>query len=845
MASTTTAAPTNGSGNKPPIVERRPSFLRLSSSTYEAQNALPRLPIPTLEETCDKFPKMVEALQSKEEQAATLELMEEFKKTDGPKLQQMLIDYDKEGQETERFGSYVEEFWDDSWLAPDSSVVLNLNPFFILEKGPDRKIAHDQIQRAACLTFASLKMACMLKRETLPPDTFKGRPLCMDQFKVLFGTARIPAGKGVNDYVDHYPDSNHVCVLIKNHIYYFQALWPTDGSVAVDQHDIKDILEAIQKHAEYLNAPPNKKTKGHGHGSANGNKHLEGTKIPVNSCDEALGVLTSLPRAEWAAARKMILEGDNEGNKQALHVVDSALFVLVLDDHVPQNINAAAANMLHGSHQMVLDPKTNTFAQAGSCCNRWYDKLQLIVMANGKAGVNFEHSAIDGHTALRYVSDIFAENVVQFAQSITALIYGKGWIPDNMHAPINRASTTMGVDSQNRVPQPGGDKGSNNNQDNEILDVFPKKLEFNLPPKVKDLIRYAEANLGDQIIASDTEVLEFHGYGKLLVVRNKLSPDSLVQMSIMLAYYRLYGRFVCSYEPVLTKAFYHGRTEAMRGATPQAKKLCEVWCNPQSTSAEKLDALRVATKEHSRLVRECANGKGVDRHLFALKSIAERNNVPLPKFFKSDAWTKLNHTILSTSNCGNPSLRLFGFGPVVQDGFGVGYIIKDNDINFSVSSKHRQTLRYVKSLENTLLDFRRLLNSDSNVTCDDHRNHVIHPARQPITKQESDGYYGDFWGENTVEGGSRQGGAEAGLSKPKIAERNVSEGSKLFANVMKKHSVVIQDAKQLGLHLSFDKNVETALSERPWYHTKGNSGGKEKLEQVDSSDDSERSSASA
>ena len=104
----------------------------------------------------------------------------------------------------------------------------------------------------------------------------------------------------------------------------------------------------------------------------------------------------------------------------------------------------------------------------------------------------------------------------------------------------------------------------------------------------------------------------------------------------------------------------------MRGSTPQAKKLCETWCNAQATKVEKLEALRIATKEHSRLVRECASGKGVDRHLFALMSIAERNNLPLPTFFQSKAWKTLNHTILSTSNCGNPSLRLFGFGPVVQ-----------------------------------------------------------------------------------------------------------------------------------------------------------------------------------
>jgi len=473
----------------------------------------------------------------------------------------------------------------------------------------------------------------------------------MDQFKVLFGTTRVP-GASEKDHVHHYPDSTHVVVLIKNRIYYFQALWPHDGSVAVDQHDIKDILEAIQKHAEHISQFPSKGNESNNKAGADLN--IDG--VAINSCDEALGVLTSLPRREWASARQMIMEGDDENNIKALQIIDSALFVLVLDDHTPKNIKEAACNMLHGSHKLVKGPN-NTLVQAGSCCNRWYDKLQLIVMKNGKAGVNFEHSAIDGHTALRYVSDIFAENIVQFAQSITALIYGHGWIPDNMQAVVNRSSTSMS-ETCNREHHDG--------EEDPILDVFPKRLEFNLPHKVKELIRYAETNLGDQINSSDTEVLEFTSYGKTMIVKNSLSPDSFVQMSIMMAYYKLYGKFVCSYEPVLTKAFYHGRTEAMRGATPQAKKLCELWCNEKATKAEQLEALKVATKEHSRLVRECANGKGVDRHLFALKSIAAKNNIKLPAFFKSAGWKALNHTVISTSNCGNPSLRLFGFGPVVQ-----------------------------------------------------------------------------------------------------------------------------------------------------------------------------------
>ena len=192
---------------------------------------------------------------------------------------------------------------------------------------------------------------------------------------------------------------------------------------------------------------------------------------------------------------------------------------------------------------------------------------------------------------------------------------------------------------------------------------------------------------------------------KFHVLKNKTcecsrySPDSFVQMAILLSYYSLYGKVVCQYEPVLMKRFLHGRTEAMRSAIPNAALLCETWCSDSASNEQKISALRAATNEHSCIVKECASGKGVERHLFALKCISERHNLPLPSFFNSNAWKTLNHTILSTSNCGNPSLRHFGFGPVVPDGFGIGYIIKDQTLHFSISSRSRQTDRY----RNTLL----------------------------------------------------------------------------------------------------------------------------------------------
>jgi hypothetical protein len=41
---------------------------------------------------------------------------------------------------------------------------------------------------------------------------------------------------------------------------------------------------------------------------------------------------------------------------------------------------------------------------------------------------------------------------------------------------------------------------------------------------------------------------------------------------------------------------------------------------------------------------------------------------------------------MSTSNCGVAALSLFAFGPVCDDGFGLGYIIRENSININITS---------------------------------------------------------------------------------------------------------------------------------------------------------------
>lgn len=296
-------------------------------------------------------------------------------------------------------------------------------------------------------------------------------------------------------------------------------------------------------------------------------------------------------------------------------------------------------------------------------------------------------------------------------------------------------------------------------------------------------IQFAEASLCDEIHSTDTYVLEYKHFGKRLIVANNMSPDAFVQMSILLAYYTMYGKVENMYEPALTKHLFHGRTEAIRGTTVQAKEFCQIYCNKKSTSMQKLNALRTATTEHSRLTKEAASGQGVDRLLFALKCIALRTNddgTQLPPFFSSDAWKTLNHTVLSTSNCGNPALRLFGFGPVVPNGFGIGYIIKDDAIAYSVCSKRRQTSRYVQTLERCLNEIQSMLTPISSVSVDQPEGRPMKTTTTPTTpKFLETTSYDDIWGENE---------SVAAQERPSLGESS-SSASKLYARRIHEQSI--------------------------------------------------------
>ncbi|GAA5863841.1 hypothetical protein JCM8547_006081 [Rhodosporidiobolus lusitaniae] len=650
--------------------------------TFAGQDRLPKLPIPPLEDTMRRYLRALEGLQTPAEHSRTQAVVSDFLKNEGPELHQRLKDY------ASTRASYIEEWWTESYLSHSESVVLSLNPFFILEDDPT-PARGNQLMRATSLILASLAFIHDLRTGQLAPDEFRGIPLDMSQYLKLFGTARIPTKTGCQMQVD--PGARHVAVVCRGQFYWFDVL-DSQHRPALTERALLANLTAIL--ADATRTPPNQVAQ------------------------SALGVFSTERRQTWAQHRSTLMK--HEGNALCLEKLDKALFVVCLDDVSPGNMSEMCENMLCGTY------KLDQGVQVGTCTNRWYDKLQIIVAANGAAGINFEHSGVDGHTVLRYVADVYTELILRFARSINS---ASGTLFKAKLSPWAK-----GGPGKKKAAAGGGEGGAQP----EEIDTEPKKLEWVMTSELKMAVRYAESRLSDLICQNEAVALDFEVYGKNAITQHGFSPDAFVQMAFQAAYYSLYGQIKSTYEPAMTKNFLHGRTEAIRSVTPESVNFVKTFCSDASPR-EKIAALRTACKSHTALTKECSAGLGQDRLLYAMFCLAQQRKreralsagsvksaggeedsddsaemnakmeARIPELFKEPGYSLLGHSTISTSNCGNPALAGFGFGPVVSDGLGIGYIIKDDSISICASSKHRQTSRFLDTLRSYFVEVYRML----------------------------------------------------------------------------------------------------------------------------------------
>lgn len=539
---------------------------------------------------------------------------------------------------------------------------------FKADPSPSR---NDQITRAASLVRSTLEFAVAIREDRLPLDEIRGVPLCMNQYWWLFGVARVPGDDGGRIRLD--PDARHIVVLCRGQIYRLNVLEESSNRI-VDEHGLSLSLQYIVNDASGAPVQETSKT--------------------------AIGLLTTESQKVWSRCRTgLVHEGLKNG--QNFGIIDSSLFVLCLDDNSPQKMSDICKNMISGTNLV------ENGVQIGTCINRWYDKLAVIVCRNGAAGLNFEHTCTDGSVDIHMACEIY-----------------KGSISPSEHSAssVNVPSSSPGV-----ITKHGGSTGA------AAIPAGLLKLEWDVPSKICAALHLAETRLVDRIQRHQLETLDFRDYGKAAIKSMGFSPDAFFQLILHASYYSIYGCARNGFEPVHTRQYLHGRTDVVRTTTPQAAMFARIFSDRKASTAEKIEAMHRAADAHVAISRVCANGLGHHRHLYVLHQMWKRRHAffqaaawepeadghinfsqkkpPPVTIFTDPGWNRLGTTILMASNVDNPYLDFVGFGPPADDGFTVVYFIRKDHMATTVCCRNGQAKRLVDAISQTLQEVRTIIKS--------------------------------------------------------------------------------------------------------------------------------------
>ncbi|KAJ2804665.1 hypothetical protein H4R21_001554, partial [Coemansia helicoidea] len=610
------------------------------------QSALPRLPVPPLEQTvtrlleslspiADGRPSALAAVSTKA--ANFLQAAE--------RLQQRLISYDKT-----QSGSWLEAWWLElaylSWregLCINSSywIVLADDPrAYGLATAPAPLVPSDpgysagrvcdsgsygefQIRRAVKYIQHTLDYKERIDSGLIPVDRTKSGPLCMYQYTRIFGVTRIP--RPGCDELRQDSATTHartITVVVEDQLYSVQVY--DDAGNRRRDGDLEDDLQAIVADV--------------GERSARGD------------LDPAVTVLTAGHRDRWAAAYAKLEQ--QPAIRATLNAIQESLFAVSLDttfSDPPNSVNA---------HQQTFKCHGTNPGH-----NRWYDKcISYMVDRNGTVGYVGEHSPCDA------------------------------LIPAFMLEHVSKAISKEELSSTQPSARTSG------------YQPQVQRLRFaGIDDEVLALVAGAEAEVVQAARTSTSRQITFSGYGATWIKRvAAVSPDALAQLALQLTYYRIHGVLAPTYETASTRQFLHGRTENARPLTPEMARFIRTMCDSSSSTTDKHNALTDAAKKHQAMLRNASSGGGVDRHMLGLR-MAYRRLAPLPnegpmsdderraieEFFDEPLLARASSFHLSTSGL-FPSKYLVhtGFGCVVpEQAYGINYIIEGERIKFGIEGK--------------------------------------------------------------------------------------------------------------------------------------------------------------
>uniref|UniRef100_A0A8B9PK11 carnitine O-palmitoyltransferase n=1 Tax=Apteryx owenii TaxID=8824 RepID=A0A8B9PK11_APTOW len=313
---------------------------------YSFQTSLPRLPVPSVKDTVNRYLESVRPLMNDGEFRRMEGLAKDFAFNLGPRLQWYLK------LKSWWATNYVSDWWEEYiYLRGRGPIMVNSNYFAMdfLYLAPTTL----QAARAGNVIHAILLYRKKLDRQEIKPILLLGStvPLCSAQWERMFNTSRIPGEE--TDTLQHVKDSKHIVVYHKGR--YFKVWLYHDGRL-LKPREIEQQMQRI----------------------------LDDTSEP-QAGEQKLAALTAGDRVPWAKARQAYFSRGK--NKQSLDAIEKAAFFVTLDD-IEQGYRKE-------------DPVTSldTYAKSlihGRCYDRWFDKtFTLVVFKNGRIGLNAEHSWAD------------------------------------------------------------------------------------------------------------------------------------------------------------------------------------------------------------------------------------------------------------------------------------------------------------------------------------------------------------------------------------------------------------------------------------------------------------------
>ncbi|KAJ1907090.1 hypothetical protein IWQ60_011931, partial [Tieghemiomyces parasiticus] len=352
-----------------------PTDLPTREVTRTFQSRLPRLPVPDLALTAERYLESLKPLLNAKDLARNQRLVADFIKPqgEGEVLQRLLLDY-AQTQST----SWLDTWWlECAYLAWREPVVINSNYYIVARDDPRQPpfqppgrllgprpsgpvnpstgapkgtFTPFQIRRTAHIIHEMVNYMEGLEQGDVPVDKTRQGPQCMSQYYAYFGTCRVPA-PGC-DRVRRTPTDTvrHIVVLTKDQVYEVPVYARGSDRVRLTKGDLEEQIWQVVHLAE------------------------------TSPLDAPVPVLTADHRDAWAENYAYLKQLDRT-NAESLDKIETALFAVSLDDYsTGDDYSRNVANMMAGRDGH----------------NRWFDKTSTIIIeSSGRAGWNGEHTPCD------------------------------------------------------------------------------------------------------------------------------------------------------------------------------------------------------------------------------------------------------------------------------------------------------------------------------------------------------------------------------------------------------------------------------------------------------------------